>query len=191
MELRKFIATTIHEYLNEQQDVDNNLNTNFWKWFGNSKIVENGNPKILYHGSKNKFTSFDDKKKGSSTDSGIRGRGFYFSSNINSAQSYGGNIYEVYLKIENPFDLLSFDSLEDIIKLLNIDSSIIQERGRGTKYHSILIKPEFSGIFSGSVRELGYDGIIHGQEFVCFKSSQMKSINNDGSWNIADDNIFS
>lgn len=191
MELRKFIATTIREYLNEQQNIETNINNNFWKWFGNSKIVENGKPKILYHGSKNKFTSFDDKKKGGSTDSGIRGRGFYFSSNIKSAQSYGDNTYEVYLKIEKPFDLLSFDSLDDIINLLNIDNSIIQERGRGTKYHSISIKPEFSGLFSGSVRELGYDGIIHGQEFVCFKSNQMKSINNDGTWDIGDDNIFS
>ena len=59
MELRKFIATTIREYLNEQKEVESNLNGNFLKWFGNSKIVENGKPKILYHGSKNKFTSFE------------------------------------------------------------------------------------------------------------------------------------
>ena len=189
--MSKFIKTTIGEYIKENQNIDNNLNVNFWKWFGKSKITKNGEPKVLYHGSKNKFLSFDDKKKGRSTDPGMRGRGFYFSSNIKSAQSYGNNIYEVYLKIETPFDLLSFDSLDDIIYLLNIDSSIIQERGRGSKYHSISIKPEFSGVFSGAVRELGYDGIIHGQEFVCFKPNQIKSINNDGTWDITDENIFS
>lgn len=191
MELRKFISTTVYEYLNEQQNIESNINDNFWKWFGNSKIVKNGKPMILFHGTKTNFSSFYDRKKGSSTDDGIRGRGFYFSTNIKSAQSYGNNIYEVYLKIEKPFDLLSFNSLDEIIDLLGIDSSIIQERGRGTKYHSISILSGFSGVFSGAIRELGYDGIIHGQEFVCFKSNQIKSINNDGTWDIGDDNIFS
>lgn len=191
MELRKFISTTIREYLNEQKEAETNLNNNFWKWFGDSKIKEGGKPMILIHGSKANFSSFDDGKKGSSTDDGMRGRGFYFSTNIKSSQSYGNNLYEVYLKIENPFDLLSFNSLDEIINLLDIDSSIIQERGRGTKYHSISILSGFSGVFSGAVRELGYDGILHGQEFICFNSNQIKSINNDGTWDIGDDNIFS
>jgi hypothetical protein len=191
MELRKSIATTIQEYLNEQKEIESNLNANFWKWFGNSKIKENNKPMVLFHGTKNTLSSFDDRKKGSSTDFGIRGRGFYFSTNIKSAQSYGDNIYKVYLKIENPFDLLSFNSLEEIVTLLVIDDSIIQERGRGTKYHSITLKSDFSGVFSGAVRELGYDGIIHGEEFVCFKPNQIKSIENDGTWDIDNDNIFS
>lgn len=182
--IKNFIKTNINDYLNEQ-------NNNFLNWFGNSKVKENGKPIILYHGSKHIFTSFDDRKKGNSTDPGMRGRGFYFSTNVNSAQSYGENLYEVYLKIEKPFDLLSFESLDDIINLLDIDSSIIQERGRGTKYHSISINLEFSGVFSDAVRELGYDGILHGQEYVCFKPNQIKSINNDGSWDIEDENIFS
>ena len=191
MKLRELIAITIREYLNEQKETETNINNNFWKWFGSSKVKENSEPTVLYHGSKNKFSSFDDIKKGSSTDFGMRGRGFYFSSNIKSAQSYGNNIHEVYLKMETPFDLLSFESLDEIINLLDIDSSIIQERGRGTNYHSISIKSEFSGVFSGAVRQRGYDGIIHGQEFICFKPNQIKSIKNDGSWDIGDDNIYS
>ena len=63
MELRKFIATTIREYLNEQQNVETNLNNNFRKWFGSSIMVKGGNPKIFYHFSNetfNKSTSFVD-----------------------------------------------------------------------------------------------------------------------------------
>jgi CRISPR/Cas system CSM-associated protein Csm2 small subunit len=185
--MKKNIITTIYEYINSEQK----LNDNFWKWFGESKIKTDSYPIILFHGSKNEFSSFDKKMLGKSTDNGMRGRGFYCTTNIKTAQSYGENIYRVYLKIENPFDMLSFNSLEEIINLLNIDSSIIQERGRDTKYHSISITTEFSGVFSDSVKELGYDGIIHGQEYVFFEPTQIKSIHNDGSWNIKDNNIYS
>jgi hypothetical protein len=51
MKLRKFIATTINEYLNEQKNV---LNDNFWKWFGSSRIVANRKPIICYHGTSEK-----------------------------------------------------------------------------------------------------------------------------------------
>jgi hypothetical protein len=187
MGLLKKSAKVINEYLKEQS----NLNDNFWKWFGNSKIVKSNVPIVLFHGTKNNLTSFDERKKGTSTDYGIRGRGFYFSDNILSAKSYGNNLYEVYLKIEKPFDLLSFNSLSDIVDTLGIDESIIQERGRGTNYHSITIKASYSGVFSSAVRSIGYDGIIHGQEYVCFNPNQIKSIENDGTWDIDDDNIFS
>jgi len=186
--IKRIIESTIKEYLNENLSV---LNKNFWDWFGNSKMRDGDNPLVLFHGSKHKFNSFKDKEKGNSTDPGIRGRGFYFSTNIKSAQSYGSNLYEVYLKIEKPFDLLSFNSLDEIIKLLNIDESIIQERGRGTNYHSISILPAFSGVFSGAVRELGYDGIVHGQEIICFEPNQIKSVENDGTWDVNDENIYS
>lgn len=180
------IDIIVEQFLSEKK-----LNDKFWKWFGDSKITEAGKPMILYHGTKKDFSLFDNRKKGSSTDYGIRGRGFYFSSNVKSAQSYGSNIIKIYLKIENPFDLLSFKSLDEIINLLGIDPSIIEERGRGTKYHSIKILSGFSGVFSGAVRDKGYDGIIHGQEYVCFKPNQVKSIENDGTWDIDDDDIMS
>lgn len=37
----------------------------FKRWFGNSKVVdENGKPKVMYHGSREKFTSMDKEKGG-------------------------------------------------------------------------------------------------------------------------------
>ena len=189
----KFIKTTFSEYLNEKQTIENNLNDNFSNWFGNSKIVdENGKPLVVYHGTNSDIESFSDRKKGTSTDPGIRGRGFYFSTNIKSSQCYGDNLYKVYLKVENPIDLLRFDSLEEIIDLLEIDPTIIHERGiKGTPTYSISIYAPFSGVFSGAVRDKGFDGIKHGQEIVVFNPNQIKSIDNDGTWNINDDNIYS
>jgi hypothetical protein len=91
--------------------------------------------------------------------------------------------------------LHSFNSLDEIAELLDIDSSILYERGRGSNYHSIAVTGAdnglFSGIFSDAVMDLGYDGIIHYQEIVCFKSNQMKSVDNDGTWDLNDDDIYS
>ena len=91
---------------------------------------------------------------------------------------YGDNLYTVYLKVENPFDLLSFNSLNEIINFLEIDSTIIHERGRGTPHHSVSVYSPFSGIFSDNIREKGFDGILHGQEFVVFEPNQIKSTEN-------------
>jgi hypothetical protein len=191
MHQRKYIKTTLKEYLKE--NTQSNLNDNFYNWFGNSKIVDSSNkPLVVYHGTNSDIESFSDIKKGSSTDPGIRGRGFYFSTNIKSSQSYGKNLYKVYLKVVNPFDLLSFNSLDEIADILEIDPSIIHDRGiKGSPYYSISIYPEFSGIFSGSVREKGFDGILHGQEIVVFKPNQIKSIDNNGNWDINSENIYS
>lgn len=184
----KHIKTIYNKFINESK-----INDNFWKWFDHSKIIdEEGKPLVVYHGSKFKFNSFDDRKKGSNTDPGIRGRGFYFSTNLKSSQSYGNFIQEVYLKITNPLDLLSFNSLEEIIDLLEIDSGIIFETGvKGTLNYSIKVYAPYSGIFTSSVKEKGYDGIKHGQEIIAFYPNQIKSINNDGSWDINDKNIYS
>jgi len=186
---RKFILN-INDYLNEA--LNNKIISNqFSKWFNNSKVVDNkGNPLVLYHGTNTDFKSFDDVKKGSGNDPGLRGKGFYFTDNIKTSQNYGEVIKKVYLKIENPFYLLSY-TLDEITDLLEIDSSLLQERGRETQHHSISVYSPFSGIFSGSIREKGFDGIIHGQEFIVFDPNQIKSIKNDGSWDINDNNIYS
>lgn len=187
------MITTINEFkklLNESNNY--NLNENFWRWFDNSKIIdENDNPLITYHGTNSNFRDFDKIKKGSTTDPGLRGQGFYFTTNKKTAQSYGKYVYEVYLKSNNPIDLLSFNSLDEIINLLEIDPSIIHERGRGTNYHSISVYLPFSSVFSSNVIEKGFDGIKHGQEIIVFEPNQIKSIENDGSWNTLSNDIFS
>ncbi len=206
-DLKQTIKTVIRGYLNEQEKVESNLNDNFWNWFGDSKMVdEKGNPMVLYHGSSANFRVFNNRMKGSATDSGMRGRGWYLSANILTGDAYTKNryydapnnigvLYKLYAKIENPFDLHSFNSLDEIAELLNIDSSILHERGRGSNYHSIRVSGAdgglFSGIFSDAVMNHGYDGIIHYQEIVTFEPNQMKSVDNDGTWDINDNDIYS
>jgi hypothetical protein len=78
---------------------------NFKKWFGDSKVVdENGEPKVVFHGTNATFTRFDEDFTGSKTGNlGHYGKGFYFSDDIREAKGYGKNVIESFLSMENPF----------------------------------------------------------------------------------------
>lgn len=179
MEMGKFIATTIREYLNENVDVlsdyinidgeqystknsngdfiakDINSIINFYKWFGNSKTVDSKQrPLVYYHVSNAKFTEFKPSKFGK------MGSGIYFTSIYNDIKQHdkyeGSVIYNCYLKIENPLE----------------------------------IENPFSK------RNDNNDGIIafkdkSGEEIKVYNSNQIKSTENDGTWDISDNNIYS
>lgn len=270
-------------FLNENKS---NLNDNFWKWFGDSKIIENNKPKILYHGSNENFYIFDINKIGyGSGNYGHYGYGFYFSDDIREAKTYGNNILECYLKITNPFtgsndqilllknagvgnidDLIDLSiDLESLIneikkidiklsefllninefgiekgweifiknnkKYIEINSDILNDLtdiinyttfnkhadgvadyvydilnnigikkqnlkiNKGFKYHQSLHWITDLGNLSKKVTDeiikLGFDGIIYGSEYITLYPNQIKSIENDGSWDIYDENIYS
>lgn len=77
----------------------------FKKWFGDwenepansSEVVdENGEPKIMYHGSRGDFNVFsnENENKLSWTEGGL---GFYFTSNYNSALGYGRKVISAFI----------------------------------------------------------------------------------------------
>lgn len=76
---------------------------NFYRWFGDSKVVDKqGRPLVVYHGTNKKFDTFDKGKIGKKHKNLYQGKGFYFTSEYYDAQNYGRRIMPVYLKIENP-----------------------------------------------------------------------------------------
>lgn len=88
-----------------------NVLTNF---INTSKIVdENGEPLVVYHGTKAEIESFDDSKVGSNMDFGTMGRGFYFTSDKQNADNYARNAegvgspntMQVFLNIRNVNDV--------------------------------------------------------------------------------------
>lgn len=257
------------------------LNSNFWKWFGNSKIVENGKPMICYHGSSTpNINVFDMSKIGSNKGNlGHYGYGFYFSIDIREAKTYGDEIYKCYIKMINPFigndkqilelknngidniDELSnisidFNSLKNSFKndtiiylflnniekngieyawdgihklnLGNIDLDKLNDISNMIEYTTLNknvngvpdyvldeltalnITPKINKGFEYEqslhwitdlgnrskqvtevIKKLGYDGVFYGSEIVIFNPNQVKSIENDGSWDINDNNIYS
>ena len=67
-------------------------------------ISPDGNLLPVYHGTNSgEFTIFDKGAIGSANDSGWYGRGFYFAFDRSEASTYGRNVLECYLNVENPF----------------------------------------------------------------------------------------
>lgn len=90
----------------------------FTDWFGDwinspseaSKVVdENGEPRVMYHGSPDLFDTFSYDFFGR-TDPGDNGRGFYFAYRKETAEDYGDNIYPVFLNVKHPFIHTGFDT---------------------------------------------------------------------------------
>lgn len=101
----------------EKETADPATNVKFVEWFGDSKVVnKDGSPKIMYHGTKHKFDSFEWSHFGQ-TDDGYYGRGFYFDPNASGAKEYGPIVMPVYLKVENPFWLKVDGSMGSAVML--------------------------------------------------------------------------
>lgn len=86
------------------------------EWIGTSKVVKNGKPLVVYHGTHARFDKFDKSWEGQ-TDDGFYGPGFYFTLDREEASEYGPHIIEAYLKIENPFYLRTYSSLGSAVEL--------------------------------------------------------------------------
>jgi hypothetical protein len=129
---------------------ENNINDNFWKWFGKSKNIENGKPIVLFHGTNQDFKTFDIKRVGYSKGNyGHYGYGFYFSDDIREAETYGKNILKCYIKMETPFTATDEELLllknngvrgipEIVIKSIDYDS-LFNEVEKIDKNASILM----------------------------------------------------
>lgn len=137
-------------------------NDNFKQWFGASKAVgTDGNPLMMYHGSKVKeLTSFDPE----SIKSGV---GFWFTDNQASAQSHTfsvdrkgrttrGHVVTAYLSIQNPAT-----TIEDYQR--GVD-------GNGDSYDRYM--------------PLGTSIVV------AFHPEQIKSVDNNGTWNPRESDIF-
>lgn len=166
---------------NENQEVDDILNVKFWEWFNNSEIINNGYPIKLYHGSDKKLTSFK-----FNINSGIYSNYSSFTNNKKLAESYGSIIYEVYLKMNNPYIIDGRgDYIWNIIDKKNSPDLFFDEIP--SYYDGIIFKNVID--FNG---RLGSKYILDVSDiYMVRKNTQIKSIQNDGTWDISDSNIYS
>jgi hypothetical protein len=160
---------------------ESNLNANFKKWFGNSKVTDGSKPKIYYHGTNIDFDKFDISKKRS----GWLSKGFYFTEHKNDAKTYGSKILSVYLSVKNPFIIKS--------DVANTDGTVEWAKEKKEQIYEII--PDAKGVpwedVSNLLEKNGYDGFIWGNWVVTFNPNQIKSVENDGSWDENDANIYS
>lgn len=91
-----------------------------------SKVIdENGEPLVVYHNSNADINIFDENKIGTngSSEGGLFGKGFYFSTNKDYNNLFGNKEYAVFLNIKNPItdertikEIQAFKPSIDIIK---------------------------------------------------------------------------
>ena len=71
------------------------------EYFKDSKVVDDGGRlRITYHGSPNRFFTFDRGRIGKGNDQ--FGAGFYFATSEEASRSYGDNVHKTYLNITKP-----------------------------------------------------------------------------------------
>lgn len=184
--MKKYINTTLLEYLNDEK-----LNSNFWKWFENSKAIDdNGNPIIFYHGSHKNFNIFKNSNP------------IWFTKYKGYAEAFclgKCNIFEVFIKIVNPLYIGNIDGIANdkklnyLSELTNINKDILKDilkETNGVNIFNITNSQRFKNI----IEEGGYDGLIAKEgngltTYAVFNSYQIKSIKNNGNWDINNYNI--
>lgn len=142
----------------------------FYKWFGDSKVVDNERkPLVVYHGTNAEFSEFDRTKIKSKTGINIMGDGFYFTNTLRRAERYAygitgngkgkgeNNVMSVYLNIKNPA-ISTKEYNEDI--------------------HDGIIHKE-----TGRLSDLG-------TTYMVANSNQIKSVNNSGYFDVNNPNIY-
>lgn len=150
----------------------------FKRWFGDSKVVdENGQPLVVYHGTNADFDIFSKEKI-------KRGTGFWFSSNKEMSKEYG-DIKEFYLSVKNPIDVNK--NRNDFIRLAK---EAMPEIPNDVSEHYIITDALGSTAFKEYLQNKGYDAISLGDSYVVFEPNQIKSVNNRGTFDPSNDNIY-
>lgn len=158
-----------------ENNSNNNLNNNFKKWFSGSKVIDkSGNPLPVYHGSREEFEGFIGDT--------------YFTPDYMNADGYAGGeyVYEVYLNLKNPLIVDCQDKKWD-----NLDTPY------GTTTQGVVSnvnRNKYDGVIFINIKDSWIDDEDYQDSdtvYVTFKPTQIKSTENDGSWDINDKNIYS
>ena len=124
-----------------------------------SQVVdENGEPRVVYHGTPNEFTVFRNTQQ---NDAGWLGKGYYFYGVERESLGYmgrnGGYRMALFLNIRDPY-YLSEEEHDELVERDDVD---------------------FSAEFTERIREDGYDGVYYNgdlrQEWMALDSNQIKS----------------
>ena len=146
----------------------------FKRWFGDSKVVDaEGKPQVVFHGTGAEFDSMEPSR------SGEFGPGVYLADTRGMADFFGGRslprgekprIIEAYLRMEKPFEVTKQRWIE---MTANRTPREVQKR----------------------LKAQGYDGIIGigingaDRQYVAFDPTQIKSVNNRGTFDPNDPRI--
>ena len=208
----------IKNIINLKESIPIGLNDNFYNWFGKSKIIDSeGFPLICYHGSYSLASSIENKRIifNTLTDKDI---GSHFGSfehankrisDLKDIKKVGKtkipDVIQIYLRIENPITLTDQRDWGQPNLLYHnlLSNNIFDENSLDrTRINAKGIKWRWLYNLKELILSNGYDGIIYvnnyesdmskgENSYIVFNPNQIKSLDNDGSWDINDNNIFS
>lgn len=207
------------EAYNSQGKADVNSEA-FKRWFGNSKVVdENDQPLVVYHGGKKGIKAFSNKYALDenmfffTSHEGLANEYRQY----NESDFDKTDIYSVYLKIANPLILRGKEDLGTMAKILHPENTGLRQEWleHQIQYAEENIKrPKDWAWYFGSLAlqhreeikqyadKNGYDGILNYEPtvrgafseeykgFIVFNPNQIKSVNNRGTFNANNDNIY-
>jgi hypothetical protein len=164
----------------------------FTKWFGDSKVVDaNGEPLVVYRGEREVVTTYDARELGKSLKTPFRKAGFFFAPQRAVAEGYammaGSDIVtEVYLKLENPF-VLDQNTFSEVMDWGRLPTQKYKTLAAATKAADSIVQ---------SAKDAGHDGMVimgrdgNPAEYVAFEPTQIKSVNNRGTFDANDPRIL-
>lgn len=149
----------------------------FREWFGKSVMrnKETDEPMIFYH-YKNTPTTVLKHTPGANTGHASSGLGFFFMGKKDPTYHYGQYEIAGYLKMEKPYKM----SADEAASFETVNAALAkQEELRNLGYDGIVIdNSKVDGLYVG--------GDPH---FVIFDNTQIKSIYNEGTWDITNEDI--
>lgn len=172
----------------------------FREWFGDSKVVDaEGRPLVVYHGSPDARFARDPEDavfRTSRERFGMEddGRAFFFTSSRATASSYAderrafdyqsaeGGVVDVFLALRNPL----------VINAAGAEWREAQKRGKTGEVVAAARAGGHDGLIIRSVRD-NYNNTSKTKPsdvFVVFEPTQIKSVNNRGTWSPTDPNIL-
>lgn len=178
----------------KMDDVTNSLQ--FKRWFGDwkggkrnvSKVVNrDGSPRVVYHYTDADFEAFDTSKSGSNQ--GVtHGDGIYVSTNPTEFAYAGKNRLDLYASIKKPFEMQLTKSQAERVydkyfapyhddKYKTYRPHVIEKlQSRSRVFDYLSEAADNGGVRTSDIlKELGYDGVHDGSEWVAFDSTQLKS----------------
>lgn len=159
---------------------------NFWKWFGDSKAVdEQGRPIVFFHGSYGDFEEFqhpwerdeDDEYTEEGYVGGNLGIGFYFTKNKEYASRFG-KIDRYYLRILNLYDLTDGSNVEELNARFREERDELAYGEAGEVIDEIMEEEKYDGVYAMDAGGLSYGA----DEWKIVRGSQAKLVSNSGAF---------
>lgn len=163
----------------------------FRRWFGDSKVVDGqGQPLVVYHGTKESFDRFSLKSFGAS-DEGLTGKGFHFTYNPEEASGYALN--EQFGKGNAPNVMPAYVSLQNPLIFTN---GVLPDGRTIRDFHQGGINSRGGNAIRKLADDAGHDGIVFASRegkighAIAFRPEQIKSATgNSGAFDPSNPNI--